>query len=468
MQIRLRELAIAELPCRTRLPFRFGAVTVTSAPLLHLRARVEAVDGRSAIGMASDLLVPKWFRKDLDRPAEADQAALRGSVREAARRYASQGFLAAFEHWLQVHQELVESLPPRAPGALETGFGVALVERAMLDGLCRLAGASFWSALRTDLFRRRLLLSPEGHWPDATAVLPERPLQRIAVRHTVGRLDPLRASELPPTERLGDGFPQALDEVLAHHGVRWLKIKIGGGHDADVQRLCAIGRLLDDLGADGVKVTLDGNEQFADFAALREVWRATGDDRHGRALLQRVRWVEQPLPRGHDERDGDACDASQWACCPLVLDEGDERLATFVTGHHLGVSVKNCKGVLRAFANREEVARLPGHRFQSSEDLTNLPALALQQDLCTASCLDLAHSERNGHHYFPGFAHLPSAVAATTLAAHPDLYAPGPGGGQLRIEAGHVSIASLHGPGFGCDHSVVAALDRELAWSPLE
>lgn len=468
MQLRLRELATAELPCRTRLPFRFGAVTVTEAPLLHLRVVVEGVSGRTAVGMASDLLVPKWFRKDIDRPPAADQEALRTSVREAAQRYAAHGFLPAFEHWLQVQNELIESQPPQAPGLLETGFGVALVERALLDAACRLAGKSFWAALHSDLFRRRLLLSPAGQWASPTAILPERPLHRIAVRHTIGRLDPLRAADIPAGERLHDGMPQALDEVLAQHGVRWLKVKIGGGAEVDVPRLCAIGRLLADLGLDDVKVTLDGNEQFEDFAALRAVWMATGADPHGRRLLQRVQWVEQPLPRRkNDLGEDDTWDPRAWTFCPLVLDEGDVQLETFFASRYCGVSVKNCKGVLRAFANREETARLQPNRFQTSEDLTNLPVLALQQDLTTASCLDLGNSERNGHHYFPGLDHLPAPVVEAALAAHPDLYERTEAGAKLRIEDGALSIGSVHGIGYGCDQVVVDALDRALPWAPL-
>ncbi len=463
MQLRLRELATAELPCHTRLPFRFGAVTVTGAPLLHLRAVVEDVSGRTAIGMASDLLVPKWFRKDLDRPPAADQEALRTSVLEAAQRYRSHGFHPAFEHWWQVQQEWIETEPPTAPGLLERGFGVALVERALLDATCRLANKSFWSALQSDLFRRRLLLGPAGQSPHANNSLPPRPRQQIAVRHTVGRLDPLRAADIDAVERLHDGMPQALDEVLNRHGVRWIKVKIGGGHEADVQRLSAIGQLVDDLGIEALKVTLDGNEQFADFAALREVWRATSAAPHGRNLLQRVQWVEQPLPRAMPMHP----DRTEWPHGPLVLDEGDVQLGTFLASNYDGVSVKNCKGVFRTLANREVTMRRPPQRFQSSEDLTNLPVLALQQDLCTAACLDLDNSERNGHHYFPGLAHLPAAVVEAALQAHPDLYERTAAGAKLRIEAGALMMGSIHGIGYGCDQGVVDALDRELPWTPL-
>jgi hypothetical protein len=466
MQFRVAEVAFAATACRTRLPFRFGAVTLTDATLLHARVRVETADGRSAVGLSSDLLVPRWFRKDIDRPATDDVAALRASAAAAASAFLAQGMRPVWEQWYAVHSERVEALPPTDPELLERGFGVALLERALIDAACRAAGVSFWSALQSNLFGIKPL-GPTGEdgWTTVGQLLGDAPLPRIDVRHTVGRLDPLRAADIAPKERLADGMPQALDEVLGRHGVRWLKIKIGGGNDADCARLCAIGELLDDFGCKA-QVTLDGNEQFADFAGLRALWIATGNDPDGRSLLRRVRWVEQPLPRGCQVQFSGDSQRGPWTCCPLLLDEGDTHLHAAVGRGHGGVSVKNCKGVFRALANREWVRAGKGIFFQSSEDLTNLPVVALQQDLLTAAVLGLTHSERNGHHYFAGLNHLPPTVVARALAAHADLYEPTPDGARLRIDAGALAIGSLQTIGYGVDQSVIDALDRALPWQP--
>ena len=48
----------------TRLPFRYGIVTLTRLPLLHVVVEVEAADGRRVRGYAGDNLAPKWFDKD--------------------------------------------------------------------------------------------------------------------------------------------------------------------------------------------------------------------------------------------------------------------------------------------------------------------------------------------------------------------------------------------------------------------
>ena len=98
--------------------------------------------------------------------------------------------------------------------------------------------------------------------------------------------------------------------------------------------------------------------------------------------------------------------------------------------------------------------------FQSSEDLTNVGVLSLQQDLLTGAVLGLPHVERNGHHYFRGLDHLPGAVVSSALAAHPDVYRELPSaceqlstagmGAALRIVDGCIDIRSiLNAVGYG-------------------
>ena len=60
----------------TRLPFKFGVQVLKTVPLAELEIKVELADGARGIGRASDLLVPKWFRKNPDSTPEEDSAAL--------------------------------------------------------------------------------------------------------------------------------------------------------------------------------------------------------------------------------------------------------------------------------------------------------------------------------------------------------------------------------------------------------
>ena len=435
LALRPLRVELARTPCRTRLPFRFGAVTVTAADLLTCRVLARAADGAEAIGWSADLLVPRWFRKDVERTPAEDAAALAASAESAARAFVDgardgETVAAAVQRVFAVR---VRAQPEDAPDLLERGFGVALIERALLDAACRSAGLPFAEALRRDLF--------------GAGAFEARPRATIAVRHTVGMLDPLRVAEIAPDRRVDDGLPQALEEDVAAYGLRWFKLKIGAGPDADRARLLALARFFAERDLDPA-LTLDGNEQFADLDALAELLDSVAADADGARLLARVRFVEQPLPRARTFDAGAQRGLARVTrFAPLILDEADALPEHFARAAALGwsgVSVKNCKGVLRALDAARACSRSGGRLFQSGEDLTNLPALALQQDLATAACLGLEHVERNGHHYFRGLDHLPAAAQRAAAAAHPDLYRPLPGGGcGVRIEHGRLRLDSL-------------------------
>jgi hypothetical protein len=442
--LRLRVLSgrLTSSECRTRIPFRFGATALEQAPLLTLRLEVEGADGRRAYGFAADLCVPRWFEKDPARDARDDARRLIDSARAA---------LAAVERRSASVLELsdalwrarVERLPAGAPEKLLRGFGAALVERALIDGACRLDRLSFFEAVRSG----RLGFVPEG--------LPAQPLRSIPVRHTVGLGDRLRRTDIPAGARLDDGFPECLEEDIERHGFTRFKLKLGGVPDADRARLLAIAAVLEERCPAAPVVTLDANEQYPDLTELRSTLEAVRADALGARLLARLAWIEQPLPRALtlDPAANRELPALS-GLAPLVIDEADDGTDAFPRAAELGyrgVSVKNCKGVLRALRNRALCAASQGVLFQTGEDLTNLPVLALQQDLATQALLGLADVERNGQHYFRGLAHLPRPEAEAALAAHPDLYQRQAGAIALRIASGQVALGSLDRPGYGYD-----------------
>ncbi len=472
MQFRVLSVALAEVPCTTRMPFRFGAVTLREAPLLHARVALESVDGRTATGLASDLLVPKWFRKDPSRTVEQDQADLRHAAAEAARAVAAQTrHAAAFALCHDAWTATAGAVDHGAPDRLVRGFGAALVERAVLDAACRIAGRNLWSALQHDLFR----FEPERLHPELRGwrlpdLLPASLQCSVALRHTVGMLDPLTPAEA--TGQAADGEPSCLLEELDQRGIRWLKVKVGAGPDADRARLLAIAQALGDR-IESIRITLDGNEQYEELAALAGMLDATASDPRGRRLVDRIAAIEQPLPRQHSFGETARRQLPLVAKhAPLLVDEADDGPEAFRnaldTGYR-GISVKNCKGFFRALANHGLCAARGHGAFLSAEDLTNLPVVALQQDLMTVACLGLTHVERNGHHYFRGLDHLPEAVTRTALAAHGDLYeARADGSARLRIEDGRLEFASLVGRGYALDAEVAEQLVRELQWIVVE
>ena len=86
------QFSIAAIDCRERpvtlrLPFRFGAATVREAPQAFVRARLISPDGRSTVGYAAELMIPKWFDKDPARSNAQNVDELRASLTAAVAAY---------------------------------------------------------------------------------------------------------------------------------------------------------------------------------------------------------------------------------------------------------------------------------------------------------------------------------------------------------------------------------------------
>ncbi|MGE5129938.1 MAG: hypothetical protein ACM3IK_09925 [Sphingomonadaceae bacterium] len=430
----VREIGLYERDVRLRMPFRFGVVTLAGAPQAFVRARIRLADGREAEGAAAELLAPKWFDKDPAHTNEDNFGQLRASLAQARKAYLAGPADTAFGH----------SRANYVTG-LVAGFGPALIDRALLDALCRALGASFYEA------QRRNAAGIELEGCDADAFLGAlRPAPSIAARHTVGLLDPITSVDV--AERIGDGLPQTLEEVLERYGQRYFKLKLAGDTAADLERLGAIASVLERI--DGpYHATLDGNEQYDDVPGIAELWRRMNAEPRLARLASSVLFIEQPIKRANAL----ARDVTRLAAeVPLIIDESDDSLEAFPRARALGyagVSSKTCKGLYKSIINRARCAtwnREEGgaRYFMSAEDLTVQPGLALQQDLALANLLGLAHVERNGHHYVNGMAGLPEAEQAAFLHAHPDLYERSHGAVRVAIRDGRMSIGSLGCAGY--------------------
>jgi hypothetical protein len=447
MRLRVLRADVDVRPCFARLPFRFGAATVTAAPLLTARV-VCASDAGEVEGLAGDFAMPRWFDKDPSKSPEESSNDLIASARHAAAAYRADAGGTAFELWRAAYARGPSAAPPG--DRLVRGFGVALFERALLDAACRAAGLSFRGALAADTFgfRPGEVLPELADW-NLNDDLPA-PAASIRVRHTIGGADPLRADDVPPEKRVADGLPVALADDIARYGLESFKIKLSGDPRADARRLFDVADVLDEfVGARLAEVTLDANERYADLAELGRVLDILATSEPGARLLAHVAFVEQPLDRARSF-DPALTAALKALPVPAILDEADHGIEAFPRALALGysgVSAKNCKGVFRTLLNRGVCARRGG--FQSAEDLTNVPVLPLHQDLATVALLGLPHVERNGHHYFRGLDHLTAAERAAALAHHPELYAACDDGVFLRIERGRLDLSALDAsPGY--------------------
>ena len=412
MKFSVRRLDFFERDVRLRLPFRFGVVTLTAAPQAFVRAEIALENGQVSEGAAAELLVPKWFDKNPALSNEDNFRQLRSSLFNARDRYLSRGMNTAYGH----------SSP--TVGLVEN-FGPALIDRALLDALCRALGVSFYQAVKSNLPGLEI----------AQFLTTLQPRSEIAARHTVGLLDPITE------KKLDDGLPETLEEVIERYGHRWFKLKVGGDVKADVERLSAIAAVLDRLPK--YHASLDGNEQYEDAEGVRELWAAIKSKL--KRLAASIAYIEQPIKRQHALARPVALEK------PVIIDESDDSLDAFPRARALGyrgVSSKTCKGLYKALINAARCREWGPEYFMSGEDLTIQAGLALQQDLALVSILGLAHVERNGHHYVNGMAGLPEDEQQAFLSAHPDLYERSYGAVRLRIERGMIRIGSLDCPGY--------------------
>ena len=462
-----------EWPFRLRLPFRFGAVTVTEGRQAVLRARIRTEDGREGSGVAADALAAKWFDKDPRLTDAENRNQLRRALEIAEEQALVAGANTAFGHFADGHAAHVAACGREGLNPLVASFGRALLDRAALDALLKLHGLSFFAGMRADIGG----MAPHPAVPDlpgydfAAMLASLRPVRRIHARHTVGLLDPITAAD--QAERVDDGLPETLEEVAAAYRHRWWKLKVSGDVRADVDRLCRIAAVLDRSPLP-YHATLDGNEQYADAEGAFALWRAMAAEPRLARLCASVICIEQPVRRDRALETGMAALA---AARPVIIDESDGELDAFVRAKALGyagVSSKACKGIWRSLVNlarcrawnaEEQEPRF----FLSGEDLTTQAGISVQQDLALVALMGLTHVERNGHHFIAGFAGRPKAEAVRFQEAHPDLYADTPRGPRLRIVEGMLEIGSLDTTGLGAtEEPDVAAMEAmpRAAWPP--
>lgn len=449
-RLRLHDIRITESLVALRIPFKFGANTLTEAPQVFVTAEIE-IDGRRGTGQSAELLAPKWFDKNPALGNEENFDQLRRSLRHASRIYLSHGEAApAFAHHAAALPLHYRDANADGLNDLIASYGMALIDRAILDALCRLADVSIFDAMRANLAGITTDLTPDIAADDLDAFLDtRRAAARIAARHTVGMSDPLTNAVI--AEPLNDGLPQSLEAVIATYGNRYFKLKIGADIDANVERLIAVASVLDGSTPD-YKVTLDGNEQFAGadgVVALAERIAATPALA---SLWSSTLFIEQPIAR---DRALSQSVSELAAHKPVVLDESDAALDVFPAARALGyagISAKTCKGVYRALLNAARAKawnRGAGEEryFVTAEDLTTQAGIAVQQSLALACLVGATHIELNGHHYVGGMTGATPAEQQHFAAAHPDLYLPDHGT-RLRIMDGMVALGSLDRPGF--------------------
>ncbi len=457
MKVRVESVECYERHVKLRLPFRFGVITVTDATQAVVRVRIALPDGRTGEGVAAEALAAKWFEKSPQFTDAQNLDQLRSALDLAIGLYQAHGADTPFGLYAGTYLEQQARGAAQGLNPLVAAFGPALLDRAILDALGKLTGQSFATMIAKNVPGIRTTpLTPDIEASQLESFLAGlRPGRSIALRHTVGLVDPLTASDRPASERVNDGLPETLEEVVRHYRGRYYKLKVAGDVKADLDRLSRIASVLD-AGAGDYRTTFDGNEQYDDVEGVLELWRRVEEMPALARLARSVLFIEQPIKRAVALSRPVGALARHRA---VIIDESDGELSSFPRALALGyagVSSKTCKGFYKSILNAARVAALgPGH-ILSAEDLTTQPGVSVQQDLALVSLLGLTHVERNAHHFIDGMSAAPEAEQRAFVAAHPDLYEKAAGHpARLKVSGGQVALGSLDVPGF----AVGAAMD---------
>ena len=449
---RIVDISVYERPMLLRLPFQFGDVVVNETTEAYLQVAIE-IAGKTYTGYSAQAMIPRWFDKRPKLNSQQTVEELRETLRKTAQEaLGMHGFVAEIS--AQVRELVYREMPKNSP-RLAAGFGPAMLEKALIDAVCLSLNSNFFQGVKNDVFGLAKLcpddLSPRVLSAHLKSVEEKYSIQ---IRHTVGYDAPLSRAEI--INNPNDGLPVALEDVISQTNINAFKIKLKGNAQADIARLKKIAMTIANLKS--YQLTLDANEQYSadEFKDFLQIFRAD-------PALARIReatlFIEQPFSREAALSEnalhvpGDI---------PIIIDESDDSDESFVTAFALGwsgVSVKSCKGVLRAllnFARVKEIQASGGFAILSGEDLTCQPGLCWQQDTLMAAAVGIQHVERNGHHFAGGMQGAPAAEIVAAMQIHSDIYKLASNKPTLNIVDGQVNFLSLKSVGFG--HSIAPSL----------
>ena len=434
-KLKVKDIALAERRVDFLHPFRFGDVTVMSAPQAFIHVDIE-IDGKRTTGASAELMVPKWFDKNPALDTDQTINELRTSLVIARDLYlAERGPETAFGVHAAIYPRQIEACAKAGLPALPALFGPAEIDKAIVDALLRSLGVDVFEGFRQNVVGLDNRLTPDLEPSALQAFLDSRvpTPPAIHLRHTVGMVDPV----------------DSLREVAAGHGARYFKIKLCGDPDRDIARLESLAAVLDDMQLD-YQATLDANEQYAEHARLLELVTRLAGASPLAGFARRLLYIEQPMPR---ELTWQAPLGEAGQRFAFIIDEADDSYDAFPRAVRLGyrgISSKSCKCLYKSLLNGARALAWSRDRntFITAEDLTCQAGLAVQQDTALALFLGCTHIERNGHHYVDGFADTPSQEADAFLAAHPALYDKREGRVRLKTDGGALPADAFRVPGF--------------------
>ena len=203
-------------------------------------------------------------------------------------------------------------------------------------------------------------------------------------------------------ERINDGLPETLEEVVSYYRGRYYKLKVARRHQGRSRSPDRIAFVLDHRLPEIPHARSTATSSTRTSKASSSCGARSARRRRWHGSCKSTLFIEQPIKRSVAlSRSVEPLAKLR----PVIIDESDGELSSFPTALKLGysgVSSKNCKGFYKSILNASRVARLGPGYFMSAEDLTTLPGVSVQQDLALVSLLGMTHVERNAHHFVDG------------------------------------------------------------------
>ena len=186
MPLNITGASIHQIQLKTRMPFKYGIATMTEVPMVFVQLDTN-VDGRLSRGVASDLLPPKWFTKVPDDPLEKEVADMLQVIRQAISHTIGTEAPTTFAAWQGIYERQDDWANSENIAPLLAHFGTSLVERALIESVCRATSKTLGQALRDDtLGFQPGAIHPALAKRSALDLLPRSPLASVVPRHTVG------------------------------------------------------------------------------------------------------------------------------------------------------------------------------------------------------------------------------------------------------------------------------------------
>ena len=374
------EVSFVEQPFLTPLIISSGAITTVAEAVAQVTV---AVDGKRATGRGSIYLSDLWAWPDPGLTHERRDAALRKLCREIAsdlRKLCGGEPVHPLELGLRLHNNACHE---KTPPALARAMCASPFDAAIHDAVGIALGKSAF-----EFYEKAIPLPTADHFFEGRACsaidnVISKPKRQLKAWYLVIKND--MAEKLRPWVR--------------DRGYRCFKIKIlGKDNDYDVARTIEVYRILEELGAKNIELSVDTNEANPDAASVRdylERLRATDAE-----TFEALQYFEQPTGRDITLHKFDWRGVTKLK--PVMLDEGLTSLELMPEAKNQGWSgfaLKTCKG--HSFALTAAAwARRNGLEL-SLQDLTNAGLSMIHAALFAAHVHTINDVELNSPQFTP-------------------------------------------------------------------